>query len=69
MERLNRIVMNECHVMLDSTGGWRTQMLALWNLIKTETQLVYLTATMRPRDEGEFIQLTELLAKKKCHWF
>ncbi|KAG9191444.1 hypothetical protein G6011_09532 [Alternaria panax] len=69
MGRLDRIVVDECHVVLDSTGGWRTRMLALRDLVKAETQLVYLTATMRPRDEGEFIALMGLPAKKECQWF
>lgn len=69
MGRLDRIVIDECHVVLDSTGGWRTRMLALRDLVKAETQLVYLTATMRPRDEGEFIRLMGLPPKEKCQWF
>jgi len=43
-------------------------MLRLRDLVKTETQLVYLTATMRPRDEAEFIWLMGLPAKEKSHW-
>jgi superfamily II DNA helicase RecQ len=69
MGRLDRIVIDKCHVVLDSTKGWRTRMLGLRDLVKTETQLVYLTATMRPRDEAEFIRLMGLPAKEKCHWF
>jgi superfamily II DNA helicase RecQ len=69
MGRLDRIVVDECHVVLDSTGGWRKRMLALRELVKAETQLVYLTATMRPRDEAEFIRLMGLLAKENCQWF
>jgi hypothetical protein len=41
-------------------------MLALRDLVKAETQLVYLTATMQLRDEGEFIALIGLLAKEEC---
>ena len=69
MGRLDRVVIDECHVVLDSTGGWRMRMLALRDLVKAETQLVYLTATMRPRDEGEFIRLMGLPPKEKCQWF
>jgi superfamily II DNA helicase RecQ len=68
MGRLDRIFVDECHVV-DSTGGWRTRKLALRNLVKAETQLVHLTATIRPRDEGEFIALMGLPAKEKCQWF
>jgi Helicase conserved C-terminal domain len=69
MGRLDRIVVDECHVVLDSIGGWRSRMLGLRALVKSETQLVYLTATMRPRDEGEFIRLMGLPPKEKCQWF
>jgi len=55
MGRLDRIVVDECHVVLDSKTGWRSRMLALRNLVMTETQMVYLTATLRPREEEEFI--------------
>jgi hypothetical protein len=41
-------------------------MLALQDLVKAETQLVYLIVTMQLRDEGEFIALIGLLAKKEC---
>jgi hypothetical protein len=41
-------------------------MLALRNLVRVETQLVYLTATMRPSEEGEFLQLIGLPPKERC---
>ncbi|KAF2812022.1 uncharacterized protein BDZ99DRAFT_383412, partial [Mytilinidion resinicola] len=44
IERLDRIIINECHVILDLVGGWRSRILALRNLVIIETQLVYLTA-------------------------
>ena len=69
MGRLERIVIDECHVVLDSTSGWRTRILGLRDLVKAETQLVYLTATMRPGEQGEFIRLMGLPAKEKCYWF
>ncbi|KAH6612357.1 hypothetical protein C7974DRAFT_289225, partial [Boeremia exigua] len=37
MGRLDRIVVDKCHVVLDSTSGWRTRMLALRDLVKAET--------------------------------
>ena len=42
-------------------------MLGLRDLVKIEIQLVYLTATIRLRDEAEFIQLMGLLAKEKSY--
>jgi superfamily II DNA helicase RecQ len=69
MGRLDRIVVDECHTVLDSKGGWRRRMLRLRDLVKTEAQLVYLTATMRRCDEEEFSRLMGLPAKGECHWF
>ena len=68
MGRLDRIVVDECHTVLDATEGWRTRMLGLRDLVKTEAQLVYLTATMRLRDKSEFSRLMGLPAKGECHW-
>lgn len=69
MGRLDRIVVDECHVVLDSLGGWRSRMLRLRELVKVGTQLVYLTATMRPSEERQFLQLMGLPEKAACHWF
>ncbi|KAF2805010.1 uncharacterized protein BDZ99DRAFT_397115, partial [Mytilinidion resinicola] len=44
IERLDRIIINKCHVILDLVGGWRSRILALRNLVIIETQLVYLIA-------------------------
>jgi len=69
MGRLDRIVVDECHVVLDSVDGWRTRMLALRNLVMVETQMVYLTATLRPSEEELFIRLMGLPPKAQCQWF
>jgi superfamily II DNA helicase RecQ len=55
--------------VLESTKGWRTQVLKLRNLVFAETQLVYLTATLEPSEESEFIRLMALLPKEDSHWF
>jgi superfamily II DNA helicase RecQ len=52
--RLERYVFDECHVVLDSKNGWRPQIRELIEMTTTQCQLVYLTATLAPRDEGEF---------------
>lgn len=57
MGRLDRIVIDECHVALDSTNSWRQRILRLQELITWRTQMVYLTATLPPREEGEFIKI------------
>ncbi|KAK4233031.1 P-loop containing nucleoside triphosphate hydrolase protein, partial [Achaetomium macrosporum] len=70
MGRLDRIVVDECHVVLDSGAGgaWRSRVLGLRGLVKAETQLVYLTATLRPADEAEFGRLVGLPAAG-TRWF
>jgi superfamily II DNA helicase RecQ len=69
MGRLDRIVVDECHVVLDSLDGFRSRMLGLRGLVRAETQMVYLTATLRPREEQQFIEAMGLPPKKQCEWF
>ncbi|KIV98743.1 uncharacterized protein PV09_09495 [Verruconis gallopava] len=67
--RLDRVVVDECHVVLDSRGGWRTEILELRQLVRLQTQLVYLTATLMPSEEREFIRCMGLPIKEKIQWF
>ncbi|KAH7074973.1 P-loop containing nucleoside triphosphate hydrolase protein, partial [Paraphoma chrysanthemicola] len=69
MGRLDRIVVDECHVVLDSLEGFRSRMLGLRGLTRAETQMVYLTATLRPSEEQQFIEVMGLPAKRACQWF
>jgi superfamily II DNA helicase RecQ len=69
MGRLDRVVVDECHIVLESTKGWRTRVLKLRNLVKAETQLLFLTATLKPKEESNFIQLMALPPKEQCAWF
>jgi superfamily II DNA helicase RecQ len=69
MGHLDRVVVDECHVVLESTQGWRAQVLKLRTLVQAETQLVYLTATLKLKEESEFIQLMALPPKEESHWF
>ncbi|KAF2805012.1 P-loop containing nucleoside triphosphate hydrolase protein [Mytilinidion resinicola] len=52
--RLDRIVINKCHVILDLVGGWRSRILALRNLVIIETQL----------EEDAVVKLVESLKQK-----
>jgi superfamily II DNA helicase RecQ len=54
MDRLERIVVDECHAVIDSTSAWRQKMFELKRLVRFGVQLVYLTATLPPDDE-EFV--------------
>jgi hypothetical protein len=62
-------VVDECHVVLDLLDGFCSRMLALRNLLRAETQMVYLTATLQPREEQQFIKAMGLPPKKQCEWF
>jgi superfamily II DNA helicase RecQ len=63
-------MVNECHVVLNSgvASEWRFRMLKLRKLIRAETQLVYLTAILRPANEKKFEILVGLPARE-MHWF
>lgn len=52
--QLDRIVIDECHTILESTAKWRPDVLRLKELSDKGVQVVYLTATLPPSDEGEF---------------
>jgi hypothetical protein len=66
---LERIIVDKCYIALESTKSWRTWVLKLRNLVKAETQLVYLIATLKLKEESEFICLIALLPKEQCAWF
>ena len=54
-QRLDRVVIDECHVILDSSADFRPKLLELGRTIADwGVQLVILTATLPPQDEGEF---------------
>ena len=48
--RLDRIVIDECHMLLTAHSEYRPKILELKGLIRFKTQLVYLTATLKPKD-------------------
>jgi hypothetical protein len=53
--QLDRVVVDECHTVLDSGPRFRPKLQKLGRtLVKMCTQLVFLTATLPPRDEEEF---------------
>lgn len=64
MRQLDRIVIDECHVVLDATSTWRPQMLQLSEMGAKGVQVVYLTATLPPRDEAAWFRAMELEADR-----
>jgi superfamily II DNA/RNA helicase len=51
--RLDRIVIDECHVILNDSTNFRRRMSQLGKLVNAEVQTVLLTATLPPSKEGE----------------
>src|SRR5277367_6555500 len=53
--QLDRVVIDECHVVLDSGPDFRPKLRALGaEMVQWGTQLIFLTATLPPKDEDEF---------------
>ena len=59
--QLDRIVIDECHTVLESTPKWRPDVLRLKELSDKSVQVVYLTATLPPSDEEEFNEAVGVL--------
>ena len=51
--QLDRIVIDECHIVLNGQYKFRKQMQQLGKLVAAETQMVLLTATLPPTEEDE----------------
>lgn len=60
MRQLDRIVIDECHTLLESTDTWRPRMKELREMMEKETQIVFLTATLPPRMEPQFLDIMNL---------
>jgi superfamily II DNA helicase RecQ len=58
--QLERIVIDECHTILESTDEWRPQVRELREMGGKGTQVVFLTATLPPTDEGKFFEAVGL---------
>jgi superfamily II DNA helicase RecQ len=55
--QLDRVVMDECHVVLDSGLNFRPKLRALGaEMVHWGTQIMFLTATLPPKDKREFFQ-------------
>jgi superfamily II DNA helicase RecQ len=64
LRQLDRIVVDECHTMFESTAAWRPDVLKLSEMTGKGTQLVYLTATMPPVLQPAFLDLAGLNSKE-----
>jgi superfamily II DNA helicase RecQ len=54
---LVRIVYDDCHTVMDSTPDFRPKMRQLGELTTREVQMVFLTATLQPCMEAEFMKI------------
>lgn len=64
--RLDRIVFDECHTVMASRSNFRPRMRRLKELIGSGVQMVFMTATLRPRDEQRFCH--EMGIKGRAEW-
>lgn len=60
LHQLDRIVFDECHTPLDSTAEFRPKMRRLGELVERGVQMVYLTATLPPHTEPEFMNIMKI---------
>ena len=65
--QLDRIVIDECHTVLDSQPDFRPKIRNAGALIiDRAVQIVYLTATLSPADEAEFIEIMKVEIPDDC---
>ena len=58
---MDRIVIDECHTVLDSKPDFRPKMRGAGALMfERGVQMIYLTATLSPADEAEFIDIIKV---------
>ena len=60
LQQLDRIVIDECHVLLESSATWRPDVLKLIEMTEKSTQVVYLTATLPPTLQPAFLHTAGL---------
>jgi len=65
--QLDRIVIDECHTVLDSQPDFRPKMRKAGGLMMDRgVQMIYLTATLSPADEAEFIEIVKVQIPDDC---
>lgn len=62
LRQLERFVIDECHTISESRSSFRPKLKQLGELAMFGVQMVYLTATLPPRDEDEFHRLMHIPA-------
>lgn len=64
--QLERIVIDECHTMLEVSATWRPKVLQLQQMAQKDVQVVYLTATLPPSEEEAWLSIVGV-ARKDMH--
>ena len=65
--QLDRIVINECHTILDSQPDFQPKMRKAGALIiDRRVEIIYLTATLLPANEAEFIEIVKVQIPGDC---
>jgi len=65
--QLDRIVIDECHTVLDSKPDFRPNMRKAGALmLERGVQMIYLTATLSPNDEAEFLDIMKVEIPDDC---
>ncbi|KAH0551515.1 hypothetical protein GP486_007269 [Trichoglossum hirsutum] len=62
MDRLDRIVIDECHVLLNTQLDFRRKLQKLRKMVEFMAQLVLLTATLPPSKESELLSMISIEA-------
>ncbi len=65
---LERIVIDECHTVLDSREDFRPKLQRLSELWAAECQIVMLTATLPPENEAQFCRIMKT-PREMIQWF
>jgi superfamily II DNA helicase RecQ len=62
---LDGYVVDEAHVVMESVKGWRPEVRrAVGELPQHQTQLLYLTATLKPQEEATFYRITGIIPEQ-----
>ncbi|KAH0544389.1 hypothetical protein GP486_008517, partial [Trichoglossum hirsutum] len=62
MDRLDRIVIDECHILLNTRLDFRRKLQKLRKMVEFTAQLVLLTATLPPSKESELLSMISIEA-------
>ena len=66
MHQLERIVVDECHTVLESTAAWRPKVLGLCQMTEKGVQAVFLTATLPPSKEPTLFDAVGVEERDVC---